>query len=253
MIDCHCHLEQPDYARDREKVIERCKKELKAVITCCAHPKDFDLTLNLVKKYPGFIFATFSIHPEYVEKISQDEVERYFKLLKENEHFVCGIGETGLDFWEVEEVELRKRQEELFIKFIKLASELKKPLIVHARKAFDEAVEILQNFSVSKVLMHFFSARHLLKKVIDNGWLISVNTMVLRSKKIKKVVRDMPLERILLESDSPWLGSEGRNEPLAVKIVAEKIAEMKKIKIEDVDRITTKNSIEFFKLPFSFP
>ena len=69
MIDVHCHLEQKDYEKDRDEVIEKCKKELKAVITCCCHPEDFELTMELVEKYKNFVFATVSIHPEYIKEI----------------------------------------------------------------------------------------------------------------------------------------------------------------------------------------
>jgi TatD DNase family protein len=252
MIDCHCHLEQPDYSSDRDQVIEKCKQQLKAVITCCAHPKDFDLTLQMVEQYKGFVFATASIHPEYVKEIAENEKKEFFDLIRKNKDKIVGIGETGLDFI-IEEPEWREKQKELFIDFISLAEELNKPLIIHARKAFAEAIEILENYRVKNVLIHFFSAKELLQKVKNNGWYISVNTALLKSKNIKKIVRDMPLQKILLETDAPWLATEGfgskRNDPTAVKIVAEKIAEIKRIPFDEVWKLAGKNAAEFFKLP----
>jgi TatD DNase family protein len=248
MIDVHCHLEQPDYDKDREQVIEKCKQQLKAIITCCAHPKDFDLTLSLVEKYKGFVFATISIHPEYIKEITESEIDGFLEKIRKNKDKIVGIGETGLDFL-IEEQEWREKQKELFIKFISLGKELNKPLVIHARGAFAEAIEILETYNAEKVLMHFFSAKELLDKVKKNDWFISVNTMLLTSKKIKKIVRDMPLERLMLETDSPWLGFGKRNEPTSVKLVAEKIAEIKKISLEEVYKITTQNAIKFFKLP----
>lgn len=248
MIDCHCHLEQRDYDLDRDEVIERCRKELKAIITCCAHPKDFDLTLSLVEKYKGFVFATTAIHPEYIKEVTREEEERFFEAVRRNEERIVGIGETGLDFI-IEEGVLREKQKELFINFISLAKKLNKPLIVHARKAFGEAIKILEEQKAENVLIHFFSVKELLEKVVGNDWYISVNTALLKSKKIKKIVRDTPIERILTETDSPWLGLEGRrNDPLSVKIVVEKIAEIKKLSFEEVDRITTENAKKFFNL-----
>jgi TatD DNase family protein len=248
MIDCHAHLEQPQYDKDRDEVIERCRKELKAIITCCTHPKDFELTSQLVKKYNGFIFATAAIHPEYIKEIDESKKNEFFKnIIKSRENFV-GIGETGLDFI-IEEAECREKQKKLFLDFIQFAKELNLPLVIHARKAFKETIEILEDQKVKNVLIHFFTAKELLHKVIENDWYISVNTTLLFSKKIKKIVRDMPLERILTETDSPWLGLEKkRNEPTSVKYVIEKIAEIKGMKFEDVDRITTENAIKFFKL-----
>lgn len=251
MIDCHCHLEQKNYCEDRDEIIEKCRKELAAIITCCAHPKDFDLTMQLVNKYRGFIFATVSIHPEYIKELTVDKKESFFEMIKRNQDGIVGIGETGLDFT-IEEESWREKQKELFVDFISLANRLNKPLIIHARGAFEETIKILEDYKVTRVLMHFFSARELLERVKSNDWYISVNTALLKSKKIKKIVRDMPIERILTETDSPWLGLEGkRNDPTSIRVVIEKIAEIKKIPIETVDKITTNNAIEFFGLELS--
>jgi TatD DNase family protein len=248
MIDVHCHLEQPDYDSDREQVIENCKQQLKAIITSCAHPKDFDLTMQLVEKYKGFVFATVAIHPEFIKEISEREKEEFFSLVRKNREKIVGIGECGLDF-KIEEEDWREKQKELFLESISLAKELKMPLVIHAREAFAEAIEILEKNGAKDVLMHFFSAKELLEKIIENGWFISVNTTLLTSKKIKKIVRDMPLEKIMTETDSPWLGQEGkRNDPSSVKLVIQKIAEIKKVEKEEVDKITTENAIKFFNL-----
>jgi len=248
MIDVHCHLEQKDYEKDRDEVIEKCKEKLKAVITCCCHPDDFDLTMELVEKYKNFVFATVSIHPEYIKEIDHLKVDEFFKKIEENKEKIVGIGETGLDFI-IEEAEWRKKQKELFKKFIQLARDLKKPLVIHARKAFLEAIEILEKFGEKNVLMHFFTAKELLQRVMKNGWSISVNTTLLKSKKIKKIVRDMPLGKILLETDSPWLGEGKRNDPLSVEIIAREIAKIKKLDFNEINKITDENVKKFFNLP----
>jgi TatD DNase family protein len=249
MIDVHCHLEQKDYEKDRDEVIKKCERELRAVITCCCHPDDFDLTMKMVEKYKNFVFATVSIHPEYIKEIEHLRVDDFLKKIEENKEKIVGIGETGLDFI-IEEPEWREKQKELFIKFIDLAKNLNLPLVIHARKAFAEAIEILEKFGAKRVLMHFFTAKELLPKIIKNGWSISVNTTLLNSKKIKKIVRDLPIEKIMTETDSPWLGPEGkRNDPLSVKIVAEEIAKIKKVEFKKVDEITDQNAKAFFNLP----
>ena len=248
MIDVHCHLEQKDYEKDRDEVIEKCKKELKAVITCCCHPDDFDLTMEMVKKYRNFVFTTVSIHPEYIKEVNEEIVENFFKKIEENKEKIVGIGETGLDFI-IEEPEWREKQKELFVKFIDLAKNLNLPLVIHARKAFKEAIEVLEKSGARNVLMHFFTQKDLLPKIIENGWSISVNTTLLSSKNIKKIVRDLKIEKIMTETDSPWLGPNGqRNDPRSIKLVVEEISRIKKMKIEEADKITTQNAIEFFKL-----
>jgi len=248
MIDVHCHLEQKDYEKDRNEIIEKCKKELKAVITCCCHPDDFDLTMEMVEKYKNFLFATVSIHPEYIKEVNEEIVENFFKKIEENKEKIVGIGETGLDFI-IEAPEWREKQKELFVKFIDLAQNLNLPLVIHARKAFKEAIEVLEKSGAKNVLMHFFTQKDLLPKIIENGWSISVNTTLLSSKNIKKIVRDLKIEKIMTETDSPWLGPNGqRNDPRSIKLVVEEISRIKKMKIEEVDKITTQNAIEFFKL-----
>jgi TatD DNase family protein len=249
MIDIHCHLEQTDYNKDRNKIIESCKKQLNAVITCCAHPRDFDMTMKLIEKYPDFIFATIGIHPEYIKEISEKEVDEFFDLIRKNKDRIVGIGETGLDYWWIKEKSYQEKQKELFRKFIDLARELKKPLIVHAREAYDDVINVLEENDAERVVMHMFGAHHLLKKVLDNNWFVSLNTIVLRSKKHKKVARDTPFKNLLTETDSPWLDPNGgRNTPLNVKLVIEKIAEIKKIPFNKVDHTTTQNAIRVFSL-----
>jgi len=249
MIDVHCHLEDERYDEDRDEIIEACKKELDAVITCCAHPSDLEKTLEMHEKYPQFIFITLSIHPEYIKEIGEEEIGSFFHKIKQLKDKIVGIGETGLDYYWIKEKEWREKQKQLFRQHISLARELEKPLVIHARDAFDDVVHILEEEGAERVLFHMFGARHLMKKVVDNGWYISVNTILFRSKKHKKIVRDTPLENIMLETDSPWIGVGGeRGDPRDVKLVAEKIAEIKKVDVLEVDEITTKNALRFFEL-----
>lgn len=265
MIDCHCHLEQKDYDADRDAVIEKCRASgLRAIVTCCANPKDLQPTISLVQKYKNFVFATASVHPEYIKEIKQAELDIYLELLKQNRDKLVGIGEIGLDYDWVKEAEWRQKQREQFAQWIAFARELKKPIVVHARAAFDDAVQVLEQEGArpGQVCMHMFGANQLTKRVIENGWFISLNTIVMRSKKHKKIARDCPLENLLLETDAPWLApvdapdwttlaplAGRRNDPRAVKIVAQKIAEIKKIPAADVIAATTRNAIKFFSLP----
>jgi len=251
MIDVHCHLEQKDYSQDREDVIEKCKKELKGVITSCAHPKDWDLTLSLVEKHKGFIFTSAGIHPEYVKEIKEEKIEEYLKKIKENKEKIVSIGEIGLDYFMIKEEEWRKKQQELFYRMLEFAKEIEKPVTIHIREAFEDAIKILEDVGVEKVHLHMFGGRKFLQRVLENGWYISENTIILMSKNYKKVVRDTPLERLMLETDSPWLGIEKkRNTPLAIKLVAKKIAEIKKISFEEVWKKCGENAIRFFELKF---
>jgi TatD DNase family protein len=249
MIDVHCHLEQKDYNKDREQVIDACRKELKAVITSCAHPSDFELTMRMVENHPGFVFASCGIHPEYVKEISEED------LVIKNKEKIVAIGETGLDYWYIKEKDWQQKQKELFIELIGLAKELGKPLIIHSREVFDETLDILENQDAERVMFHMWGANQLLQRILDNGWFVSMNTIVLKSKKHKKIARDIPLNILMLETDSPWLapkrlldGLEVRNDPRSIKTVAEKVSEIKKLPFEEIWQKCGENAVKFFDL-----
>jgi len=253
MIDVHCHLEQPEFS-DREEIIQKCRDSgIKAIITCCANPKDWGLTMEMVKRHRGFVFASAAVHPEYVKEISADDVESFLETIRKNKSSLVAIGETGLDYNWIKEPEWREKQAELFRQFIVLSKETDKPLVIHAREAYEDVLEILERGEARNVLLHMFGANQLIKRVIDNGWSVSMNAIVLKSKKHAKVARDMPIDRLMLETDAPWLhpSGRGRNDSRSIRQVAEKIAEIKKLKFDEVWSACTKNAIDFFGLPVS--
>ncbi len=255
MIDSHCHLEQRDYNPDRNDIISRCKKELSAVITVCAHPKDFDLTLKIADENKSFVFAVAGMHPEYIEEISDEEIKKYFEKIKQNRDKIVGIGEVGLDYFWTKDPAFREKQKNLFRKFISLSKELDLPLVVHSRDAYGEVVQILEEENAKNVHLHLFGDNKLVQKIIDNGWYVSVGPVVLRSKKHFQISRDMPIDRIMLETDAPWNspkifleGKKERNDPTSVRIVAEKISEIKKMSFDEVWKKCGENAKRFYKL-----
>ena len=251
MIDVHCHLEQRDYDNDREEVIERARvKRLIAIITCCANPRDLDKTLDIVRRYRGFVYATASVHPEYVKEFDEEIIDRYFTRIRENVDLIVGIGETGLDYYWVTDPEWRVRQQELFRRHIRFAESLEKPVVIHSRDSHSDIVEILEEENAKRVHWHMFGAKELLNRVIDNSWFVSLNAIVFKSKKYRKVARDVPLDRLMLETDAPWLALEKsvRNEPTTIIDVARKIAEIKKISFDEVWFQAGRNAVEFYGL-----
>ena len=256
MIDIHCHLEQNDYNNDRDDVIENCKKHLKAVITSCAHPTDFDLTLKIIEGHKNFVFASCGIHPEYIKEMPEQEIDEFIEKIEQNKDKLVAIGEIGLDYWWVKEDEWREKQRELFVRMIRFAKRIGKPILIHTREVKDGTIEIMEQENAKNVVMHMFGEHQFTKRVVDNGWFISVNNIVHRSKSHKKVVRDCPLDKLMLETDAPWLspkklleGVESRNDPTSIKSVAEKIAEIKKTDFEEIWHKCGQNAIKFFNLP----
>jgi len=259
MIDSHCHLEQKDFDNDLDQVIEKCKKELKAIVTSCAHPKDFKKTLEIVEKYKGFVFCTVGIHPEYIKEFSEKEINLFIEEIKKNKDKIIGIGEVGLDYNWIKEDKLRERQKTLFTKMIRLAKQLDKPLVIHSREALNETLEILEKEKAERVLLHMWGGHQLMNKVFALGYNISMNSIIMRSKSYRKVVKKQPLEKLMLETDAPWLAikktetgyeldPKSRNTPLTIKLTAQKIAELKDLDFNDIWTQCTHNAISFFRL-----
>lgn len=250
MIDVHCHLEQKDFDTDREKVISECAKQMKAIVNSSPYFPHFEQSLFLHRKYPKFIFISLAIHPIYIKEINDLKIEEALAFIRRNKDEISAIGECGLDYFHVKDEKLQAKQREMFERFIDLALELKKPLVIHSRDARGECIEILEKKGMKgkKVLMHLFQGRPLLKRVIENKWMISVGPNILKSKETRKIARDCPLSNLVLETDSPWFGYGERGTPLNVFKAAEKIAEIKKIPIEEIEKQTDLNAEKFFSL-----
>ena len=155
MIDSHCHLEQKDYDSDRDAVIEKCKAEgIKAVISSCAHPNDFNKGKEIVERYKNFVFLAAGIHPHYAKELTDKEIESAFNWLRDNANILSGIGEQGLDYSWAKEPKWREKQQKLFIKLIELAKELNKVIIVHARDSHSDVIRILEQQEAEVVQLH---------------------------------------------------------------------------------------------------
>jgi len=250
MIDVHCHLEQKDFDEDRDKVIAECAKQMKAVVSSSPYLPNFNDALELHQKYWDFVFISLAIHPTYIGETTDADIEKACNFIYDNSSEISAVGETGLDYFHVKDEKLREGQKKMFERFIDLAKELDKPLLVHCRDAFDDCISILEKKGMKgkKVLMHLFSSRKHLQKVIENGWSISIGPGILKSKDLKKIARDCPLERIMLETDSPWFGFGKRQTPLGARIPLEVIAKMKSIGISEVEKQTDLNAERFFDL-----
>jgi len=252
MIDAHTHIEWKSYDKDRDEVIKKCKKAgLKAIVTSCARNADLEKTFQIVDKYKNYVFACAGLHPEFIKELKEKDVDYFLEKVKENKDKIIGIGEIGLDYNWIKEDSWQKKQRELFIQLIGFAKELNKPLVIHSRDAHKDVIKILENEDCKQVLLHMFGGKNFVDSVNDNGWYVSFNTMVLKSKSYRAVLKKMPLERIMLETDAPWLhpdGKDKRNDSTTIRIIAEKIAELRKTDFDTIWNQCGKNAIEFFNL-----
>jgi len=248
MIDVHCHLEHEKF-KNNKQLIQSFRKELKAIITSSPHPKDFDYSLKLKKEFEGFVFVCVGLHPEYIEEFCEETLDKFEEFVKNNKNDIVSIGEIGLDYFWIKDEKLREKQRWFFEKLVEFSKSIDKPITVHIREAYEDAIKILESVDYQKVHLHMFGSYKFLDKVLANEWKISIGPILLRSKTHKKIAKKLLLERIMLETDSPWMKIDERESlPTDVKQVAEKIAEIKSISIEEIENETDENAISLFNL-----
>ena len=248
-IDVHCHLNDEDFSEDREEVIKRAKAVgVKAIIDSSIDFASGLLSLQLQNKYKGFVFSSLGLDPSIM---NEGEFKRVLELIEQNKDSIVGIGEVGLDFYRIRDEKEQAKQRERFRKFINLAKKLNKPLIVHSRSAGKYAIQVLIEAPPPNVLMHAFDGKvGWAEKGVEAGFYFSIPTSVWHSEQKMRLVAVLPIERMLLETDSPVLGPRRgeRNEPANLHFAAKKIAEIKGMPIEEVKNHTTQNAIRFFEL-----
>lgn len=258
LIDSHCHLQFPQYDADREEAI---KRTLAAGCGMICVGTDLEMSkkaIELAEKYDGpplpegyrrtGIWATVGCHPN--ESIKELQITDYEELAKHPK--VVGIGETGLDYYRIKNQELRVKQQEVFRQFSELSRKLGKPIIIHCRNAYDDMLDILKNNPVAGVVHSFTGNFNLAGKFLDLGLFLGLNGIITFTDEYDDMVAKIPLDRILIETDAPYLAPVPhrgkRNEPLYVKCVAERIAEIKNLTYEEVARAATENTNKLFNL-----
>jgi len=262
LFDSHSHPQFAAYDSDREKVIQRMKAQGVATIAVGTSYETSKAAIELARKYPGLILASIGIHPHHTTSAMEDSMEstgaagkealdaRFSALAGAKE--VVAIGESGLDYHYDTSDGTKQRQRESFFSHLELAVELKKPLIVHARDAYQETFEILNAYRGKlRGVMHFFqSSIDDARRFMDLGYYISFAGPITFATMYDAMVRFVPLDMMLLETDAPYAAPEPyrgkRNEPAYVRSVAEKVAELKNISIEKIAVITTKNAKTLF-------
>jgi TatD DNase family protein len=246
-IDTHCHLLKEDFENIDEVVN---KLENNYAIVSGAEIGNNEEVLELVKKYPN-IYGTIGLHPSEASKYTDKDILLIEKNLS-NEKIV-GIGEIGLDYHYGKED--ANKQKELFIKQLDLARKYKLPVTIHSRDALLDTYQIIKEYKDLKITYHCYSyslehAKELLKLNVKFG--IGGVLTFKNSKVLKEVVKEIPLSNLMLETDSPYLAPEPirgtKNIPSNVKIVAEKIAEIKNVPYEMVLKTTFNNAIYQFDL-----
>lgn len=251
-IDTHAHLTFPEYKIDLPEVIQRSKEaNVEAIINIALDDEALASSLKIADEYPGYVFNAFGLHPHDASDWTDDIPDKIRKLAKEKK--IIAIGETGLDYhYKLSPIE---KQKEVFRKFLQLAQELDLPTVIHSRESSKDTLAIIheENNGELKGVLHCFGGdMDLGKQALDLGLLISFtgNITFPKADKIRNAAKEIPLERIMIETDCPFLAPQAyrgkRNEPAYVIEVAQQIAEVKGISLEDVAMKTTQNAKRLF-------
>lgn len=250
LIDIHSHLDHPYFKDDLGKVIENAKQtDVKIILTAGLNPETNRKSLELSKKY-SIVKACLGLYPiqtlqkEIVMgnlplKENKFDLDEEIKFIEGNKKNIAAIGEVGLDYSLVQN---KSEQKKDFEKIISLSERIRKPIIVHSRKAEEDAINMLQSSKLKKVVMHCFTGKkHLVKKIVDNNWFLTAPTTITRSSQFQENVKIIPITQLFCETDAPYLSpfkSESkefnRNEPAFVIESYKKVAEIKGMELKEV-------------------
>jgi TatD DNase family protein len=254
-IDSHAHLSHPEFDPDRTEVISMAKeKGLQAILSLGTEPQELQKEITIAGKYSGFIYLGMGYHPHVAKDINDTHYERLQDLIQAN-RAVVAIGEIGLDFYYSHSHP--KVQEGVFREQLRFAAKNTLPVIIHCRQAYPQLIKVLKTEPIApeKVLIHCFSGdTDHAKKLLSWGAMLSFAGPLTypKSEGLRRVVQLTPLERIMAETDAPYLSPQAfrgkRNEPAYVIKVYEMIAQIKDIPIESLIEKISVNFGCFFGL-----
>ena len=249
LIDTHSHIDMIEL--DSDSIIDEARAYgVEKIIVPSADKSSFDRVINLTKKYDE-VYGALGIHPTEVLKHSAEDFELIKTLCRENNKIVA-VGEIGLDYyWDRSFIE---EQRFAFIKQVEIARELGLPILIHDREAHFDTFEIVKDVNDINIVMHCFSGSlEFAMQCVERGFYIAFGGVLTfkNAKKIKEVAKNIPLERILIETDAPYLTPEPfrgkENHPAYVKFVAQQLANLRDIDYSEIVKITNENAKRIFK------
>lgn len=249
LIDTHSHIDMIEGISTEEVLKNAADNLVTKIIVPCAYPKDIDKIYNLVQKYES-LYGMLGVHPSEARDWNDDLFDKITKLAMSDK--IIAIGEIGLDYyWDKTFNEIQK---EVFIKQIRLANSLGLPISIHDREAHKDTFDIVKEYNKgSQIVMHCFSgSTEFARECIKQGWYLAFGGVVTfkNAIKAKEAVKNIPMDRLLLETDAPYLtpvpfrGTE--NQPAYVKFVAEEIAKIRGVTFEEIAEVSTSNAKRVF-------
>ncbi|XP_034534477.1 putative deoxyribonuclease tatdn3 isoform X2 [Notolabrus celidotus] len=257
-VDCHCHISAREFEEDLEDVIQRSSEVgVETLVAVTEEVGEFERVLQLTERYPRLLAPCFGVHPlQVVGGLEQRSVKPQ-DLDAARPHFykhrerIVAVGEIGLDFtpWCAPSQQDRDHMMEVFVKQLSIAKELDLPVNVHSRSAAQVTIATMREQGISRALLHNFAGRpSAALEGVKAGYLFSFPPAVCRNQQRDRLIRQIPLEHICLETDSPSLGLEKhvRNEPCNIVLSCRYIADVKGVSPETVRLVTSQNAYRLF-------
>jgi len=242
IIDTHAHICDADFDPDREEVLTRAETcGVSAIVAVGENLKDAQKNLALGECFP-VIRPAAGLYPTHLDLRAAERMVEFIRISRKR---LWAIGEVGLDFWKIKDGADRECQREIFVRFIDLSLELDLPLNVHSRSAGRHAVQMLLERGAERVQLHAFDGKaSSALPGVEAGYFFSIPPSLLRSTQKQKLVRKLPLESLLVETDSPVLGPDPgvRNEPANIRQAVLGIAELKSVSEEEMIRALHENT-----------
>lgn len=249
-IDTHLHLSYKYGETPSKYIMESNANNVKLLIVSACDKESMIESDRLLEEYPS-LYYSFGFHPEFASSISNDDINHLVNSISNKREKIVAIGEIGLDYhYGNENIQ---EQKNLFERQLQISVDLSLPVVIHSRDATQDTYDILSKYNVFGVIHCFSGSLEMALKYIDLGFYIGIGGVVtFKNSKLQEVVKNIPLSKIVLETDSPYLApSPYRGEVNSSKyipIIASKIAELKELSIEEVMRVTTSNAIALFDL-----
>jgi TatD DNase family protein len=252
MIDSHCHLADAKFSPDLEEVITRANSAgVDRIVTIADSLDEGDMCLQIAEKY-GQVFCTIGVHPHNAKDWKDGDIERLRAQLTSSKKVVA-LGEIGLDYHYMNSP--KEDQVRVFREQIEIAKDLDLPIVVHNRNSIEDLMPIIREMRPAKLVLHCNTEKwEDCAELVEMGFLFSFTGIATypKSDDIRRTIANCPLEQMMVETDAPYLSPRSkrgkRNEPANVIEVAECIAQVKNLSLEEVDSVTTKNAEAFYGL-----
>ena len=242
LIDTHAHL---DETRDLEGALTRAREAgVQAVVAVGTELRSNEKILQMAGRFPNLVLPAVGLHPW---KLEGADLEANFHLIEKELPRCLALGEVGLDF----AIQTpREKQEEVFGKILAIASRERKPVLLHARRAWAEAFQIVKSFKIEKAVFHWYSGpSDLLQHIFAQGYFISATPAAAYSERHREAIQAIPLGQLLLETDCPEVYRGKPSEPKDILTTLQVVSEIKGQPAEEIAARTFLNAIEFFQLP----